>query len=104
MTIKIVYDVKEPQFDRKIRNDGNLLLPLYINWSITKKFLIETFLKMIDSSIKNLGKLEYDEQNCLQIQKIPIRPLVVNRVIVWKIHSTHLQRNIATSPPTLMYQ
>ena len=42
----------------KIRSE--LLLPLYINWLITKKFLIETIPERIDSSIKNPGETEYD--------------------------------------------
>jgi hypothetical protein len=37
-----------------------LLLPLYINKSITKKFPIETLLEMMDSSVESLGKVEYD--------------------------------------------
>ena len=38
---------------------------LYINQSLTKKFPIETFLEMIDSSVKSPGEFEYDYQNCL---------------------------------------
>ena len=37
-----------------------------------KKFLVETFLKMIDSGVKSLGEVEYDKQNCLQHQKIRV--------------------------------
>ena len=44
-------------------------MPLYIDHSVTKKFLIETLLEMMDSSVKNLGKAEYDKQNWLQHQK-----------------------------------
>ena len=47
----------------KSQSEGYLPLPLYINWSITKRFLIETLLEMIDSSIRNLGEVEYDKQN-----------------------------------------
>ena len=38
----------------KIRSDDYLLL------SITKILLTKTLLKIIDSSVKNLGKVEYD--------------------------------------------
>ena len=51
-----------------------LLLPLYMNWSITKYFPIETFLKIIDSSVKNPGEVEYDNENCVRYQKILVRP------------------------------
>jgi len=69
MTLKIAYDIKKPQLSRKTRSEVYLLLPLYINRSITKKFLIETILEMIDSSIKNPGESEYDIQNWLKRQK-----------------------------------
>ena len=36
----------------------------------TKKFPTETLLKMIDSSVKNVDELEYDNQNSLQHQKL----------------------------------
>jgi hypothetical protein len=39
---------------------------LHINWSIRKRFPIETLLKMIDSSVRSLGEVEYDNQNGLQ--------------------------------------
>ena len=61
MISKIGYNIIKSQFGRKIRNDGYLLLSLYINWSITKKFLIKALLKRIYSSIKNLEKFEYDK-------------------------------------------
>jgi hypothetical protein len=32
----------------------------HTNWSITKKFLIETLLESTNSSTKNLGQVEYD--------------------------------------------
>ena len=54
----------------KNSNEGYLLLSFYVNWSVTKKFLIKTLLEMIDSSIKNPEKLEYDKQNCPQNQKL----------------------------------
>ncbi len=53
--------IKNSQFRRKIRSEVYLLVPLYINRSITKNFPIKTLLKLIDSSIKNLGDVEYDE-------------------------------------------
>ena len=49
-----------------------LLLSLYINRSITKKFPIKTLLETIDSSVKSLGEVEYDNQNSLQHQKPPV--------------------------------
>ncbi len=52
MTIKIVYDAKKNQLCRKIRSDGNLLLSLYMNFSITEKFPTKHFPKMMDSDIK----------------------------------------------------
>ncbi len=58
------------QSGRKIWNEGYLLLPLYKNRSITEKFAIKPLLKMMDSSIKNHGEVEYDKQNCLQLEKI----------------------------------
>jgi len=60
MTIKIAYNIKKLQLRRKTRSEVYLLLPLYINWSITKMFLIETISEMIDSSVKRLGEVEYD--------------------------------------------
>ena len=42
----------------KIRSDDYLLLPLYINRSITKILLTKILLEMIDSSVKSLGKVE----------------------------------------------
>ena len=44
----------------KSRSEVYLVLPLYINRSITKIFLIKTILEMIDSSVKSLGVVEYD--------------------------------------------
>jgi len=44
----------------------------YGNPVATKKFPIKTLLKMIDSSAKNLGEVEYDNQNCLRCQKTSI--------------------------------
>ena len=60
MTLKIAYDIKKTQLSRKTRSEVYLVLPLHINRSITKKFLIETIPEMIDSSVKSLGEVEYD--------------------------------------------
>ena len=49
MISKIVYNIKKPQFSRKIQSAGYLLLPLHINRFLTKKFPIKTLLEMIDS-------------------------------------------------------
>jgi hypothetical protein len=69
MIIRIVYNIKNPQFHRKIQSEANLLVPQYINRSVTKNFLIETLSKMIHSSTINLGDVEYDKQNGLKISK-----------------------------------
>ena len=50
---------------RKIRSEVYVLLLLYINRSITKKFPIETIRERTYSSIKNIGKVEKYEQNWL---------------------------------------
>ena len=64
MTIKIAYDIKKSQFGIK-KGEVYLPLPLYINWSVTKKFPIETIPERTDTSKRNLGKIEYDKQNWL---------------------------------------
>ena len=46
---------------------------VYGNPVVTKKFPTKTLLKMIDSSVKNLGEVEYDNQNSLQHRKIQVR-------------------------------
>jgi hypothetical protein len=71
--------LKNP-FDRKIRSEVCLLLPLFINRSIKKHFPIKTLLEMIDSSIKNFGKLDYDKQNRLQHLKNPSDQIVRSNV------------------------
>jgi hypothetical protein len=70
MTSKIVYNIKIHQLGRKTRSAGYLLLPLYKNRCITKKFPIKKVLEMMDSGIKNHAKVEYDKQNCVQHDKI----------------------------------
>jgi hypothetical protein len=47
---------------------------VYGNPVPTKKFPTKSLLKMIDSSTKNLGEVEYGKQNSLQLQKTPARP------------------------------
>ena len=47
---------------------------------------------MIDSSMKNLGEVEYNKQNWLQHQKSQIRPLIVNCVEVRKIYWNHVEK------------
>jgi len=63
------YNVKKSKFGRKIRSEVNFLLLLYIYRSVTKKFPIKTLFETIDSSVKSLGKVEYDNQNYLERQK-----------------------------------
>ena len=87
---------QKTQVRPKRRSEGYLLLPLYINQSVTKIFPIETLLEMIDSSIKDLGKVEYDKQNWLQHHKTQVQSLVMNHNNVRKIHWSHLKRNFAT--------
>jgi len=57
---------QKSKFGRIIRSEVYLLLPLCINRSIKKYFPIETIPERTDSSIRNLGKDEYDKQNWLQ--------------------------------------
>ena len=65
MMSKIAYDIKKPQFGRKIRSEVNLQIPLHINRSMTKYFPIKTYMEIMDSSVKNLGEAEYDKRNWL---------------------------------------
>jgi len=58
MISKISCNIKKTKFGRKIQNEVNLLLALYINRSLTKNFPIEPLLKMIDYSVKNSGEVE----------------------------------------------
>ena len=48
---------------QKSRSEVYLPLALYINWSIPKKFLIETLVGTIDSCVTSHGEVEYDTQN-----------------------------------------
>ena len=57
----------------KKRNEGHLLLSMYINRFITKNFLIEILTEMINSSARSHGEVKYNKQNCLQHQKNPVR-------------------------------
>ena len=61
MKSKISYNIKKSEFGRKIQIEVYHLLPLCINHSITNYFPIETLLEITDSSIKNLGEVEYDK-------------------------------------------
>jgi hypothetical protein len=61
MISKTVHNIRKPQLGQKIRSEGYLLLPPHINQSITKKLPIEILLKMVDSSIKDHGEVEYDK-------------------------------------------
>ena len=58
MTIKTAYDIKIPKFGREIRSEVHHILSLHINRSVTKKFLIETLLKMTDSIFPRFFMLE----------------------------------------------
>src|SRR4051794_4494377 len=76
------YDKQNWLQRQKIRSMDNLPLPRYINRSITKNFPIETLLEMMDSSVKSLGEVEYDNQNCLKHQKNPVCRKVRSEVYV----------------------
>ena len=65
---------KEKPVRRKIRSEVNVLVLLYINQSITKKFPIEMLLEMIGSSAKSPGEFEYDYRNSLRHQKTQFWP------------------------------
>ena len=58
MISKTDYNFKKPELGRK--SEVYLFLLLYINRSITENFPIEILLEMMDSSVKSLGKVEYD--------------------------------------------
>ena len=64
--------LKLSQRELMVWSEVYFMFPLYINWSITKKFPIETLLEMMDSSVKTLGKSKYDKQNWLQHQKTEV--------------------------------
>ena len=64
---------QEIQVWPKFRSEVYLFLLLYINRYTTKKFPIEILLEMMDSSVRSLGEVEYDDQNCLKHQKNPVR-------------------------------
>ena len=51
------------------RSINAALVPLYVNLFIKKYLPIKTLSKMMDSSVKNLGKVEYDIQICLRYQE-----------------------------------
>ena len=59
MTFKFDYDIKKSKFCRKkIRSEVYVLMLLYMNWSITKIFPIETVVEMIDSSVRSPEEVE----------------------------------------------
>ena len=73
MTSKISYNIKKTKFGRKIQNEVNLLLALYINQSITKKFPTEKLLKMMDSSVRSLGEVEFIISRSVSIGNVFVR-------------------------------
>ena len=58
---KIVCNIRKLEPGRKFWSEDYLLSSLFINQSITKKLPIETLLEMVDSSVENYGKFEYDK-------------------------------------------
>ena len=70
---------------------------IYINRSVTKKFPIKTLLKTIDYSVRSLGKVEYDNQNCLKHQKTPVRPK--SRSEVYLILARYTNRSVTKQFP-----
>ena len=70
MMSKIAYDIKQTKYGRKIPNEVNLLLSLYINWSLTKNFPTEKLLEMMDSSVRSLGEVESVISRSVLIRKI----------------------------------
>ena len=106
------YNVKKSKFGRKIRSEVNFLLLQYIYRSVTKKFPIKTLFETIDSSVKSLEQVEYGTQNCLQHQKIPVRPksrsevylplaLYINRSVTKKFPIKILLKTIDSSVKSL---
>ncbi len=73
MISRISYNIKKSKFGRNIRSEVNLRLLLFINRSITKKFLINRLLEIINSSVSSHGEFEYDKQNWLQHQITLVR-------------------------------
>jgi len=61
---------------------GGRFTVLYINQSITKKFPIEILFEMMDSSVKSLGEVESDKQNCLKHKEKPVRRKIRSEVNV----------------------
>ena len=108
MTIKIDYNVKKSKLIRKIRSECHLLLSQYLNRSITKKFSIKELSEMIDSSVKSLEEVEYDNQNSLRHQKTPVQPknssedyllllLYINRPTTEKLPTKRILKAIDSS-------
>ena len=61
-----------------------LLLPLYINRFITKKFPIEILLQRIDSRVKNFREDEYNKQNGLQHLTTSLNPSLTTSCKPWE--------------------
>ena len=59
MIIKTGYDIKKLQFAEKSEEKGYFLLSPYINWSVTKTFLIKTLLVMTDLTCPKFFMLEF---------------------------------------------
>ena len=70
---------------------------LSMNWSITKNFPIETLLEMMDSSVKSLGEVEYDFQNCLKHKEKPVRRKIRSEVNVLVL--LYISRSITKKYP-----
>ena len=89
---------KEKPVRRKIRREVNVLVLLYISRSITKKFSIETLLKMMDSSVKSHGEAEYDIQICLRYQEIQVWPKFRSEVYLFLL--LYINRSITKKFPS----
>ena len=71
--IQICLRYQEIQVWPKFRSEVYLFLLLYINRSITKMFLTEKLLEMMDSSVKNLGEVE----------SIISRSVLIRKILLW---------------------
>ena len=58
MISETVYNIEKSEFGGKIQSEFYIPLPLYINRSITKIFLIKTLSEMIDSTCPRFLMLE----------------------------------------------
>ncbi len=55
-------------------NNTYFTVTVYGNPIATKKFTTKTLLKIIDSGVRKLGEVEYDNQHYLPCQKTHVRP------------------------------